>query len=45
MMLASARERRPAGVLEPFKPYLNAVRYDETTAFPPPGTAELPAAA
>lgn len=29
-LLASARERRPAGVLEPFKPYLNA-RFTETS--------------
>ncbi|MFD7757231.1 ISL3 family transposase [Streptomyces sp. NPDC059757] len=30
VMLASARERRPASVLEPFKPYLNA-RFIETS--------------
>ncbi|MGK5627941.1 ISL3 family transposase [Streptomyces sp. URMC 123] len=29
-LLASARERRPAGVLEPFKPYFNA-RFTETS--------------
>ncbi|MET8329444.1 hypothetical protein [Streptomyces sp. NPDC005181] len=29
-LLSSARERRPAGVLEPFKPYLNA-RFTDTS--------------